>query len=187
MKKPTVLIVDDHAIVRSGIRSLLETAGSVDVIGEAQNGRQALDMVRKLHPAVVLMDIAMPVLNGLEATRRILKSFPSTRVLMLSGYDDDAYVDQVIELGASGYLVKQSSANVLSQAILEADKGNTYYSAAVATRLDDRKRTAPERAERPTKAAGKAVRKEAAKRRLHAHAKADACSFEKGVEVNSGG
>lgn len=172
MKRTTVLLVDDHAGIRRGIRAMLEVEGSVEIVGEAQNGRQAVEMVRKLRPAVVLMDIAMPEINGLEATRRILKSHPSTRVLMLSAYDDDAYVDQAIAVGSSGYLVKQSSAEILSKAIAEAEKGNTYFSDSVSARLGVRNQNAPEQAGLRKTGAGKPDRRAAKKLQLIAQGKA---------------
>lgn len=139
VKKITVLLVDDQVIVRKGLRTLLDIEGLVDVVAEAENGLRAVQLARKHHPAVVLMDIAMPKLNGLEATRQILKSAPATRVLMLSAHDDDAYVDQAIALGASGYLLKHISAENLSTAIHEVDQGRTYFTPSISKRLGDRK------------------------------------------------
>ncbi len=128
----TVLLAEDHVIVREGLRKLLEGESDFKVLGEAISGRQAVDMVRKLRPAVVIMDIAMPLLNGLEATRQILIEFPETRILILSAHGDDAYVERAMAMGASGFLIKQASIHVLKDAIREADKGNVYYSPEVA-------------------------------------------------------
>src|SRR5580765_8475308 len=100
MKQITVLLADDHQIVREGFRSLLAHENDIEVIGEAANGREAVQLTRKLHPAVVVMDIAMPMLNGLEATRQIRKDFPDTKVLILSAHSDDVYVEQATLLGA---------------------------------------------------------------------------------------
>src|SRR6478672_12572991 len=100
MKRITVLLAEDHQIVREGFRSLLKHETDIEVVGEAETGRQAVLLARKLHPAVVVMDIAMPLLNGLEATRQILKDFPKTKVIILSAHSDDAYVEQVVALGA---------------------------------------------------------------------------------------
>lgn len=122
-------------IVREGLRSLLRTEVGIEVVGEAQTGRQAVELTRKLRPAVVVMDIAMPLLNGLEATRQILKAVPATKVLILSAHSDDAYVEQVIALGAAGYLLKQTSLDVLSKAIREAYKGNRFFSPSIARRF----------------------------------------------------
>ena len=138
MKPITVLLADDHKVVREGLRALLESEGDIQVVGEAETGRQAVKLTRALLPAVVVMDIAMPLLNGLEATRRILKAVPTTKVLVLSAHGDDAYVEQVMELGAAGYLIKQTSALVLSKAIREAHKGNTFFSPSISRRLRDR-------------------------------------------------
>ena len=110
----------------------------IEVVGEAETGRQAVQLTRKLRPAVVVMDIAMPLLNGLEATRQILKEFPATKVLILSAHSDDAYVEQVIAMGAAGYLIKQTSAQSLSKAIREVHKGNTFFSPSISKRLNDR-------------------------------------------------
>jgi DNA-binding NarL/FixJ family response regulator len=135
MNRITVLLAEDHQIVREGFRSLLEHEPDIEVVGEAETGRQALQMTRKLRPAVVVMDIAMPLLNGLEATRQIRKDFPETKVLILSAHSDDAYVEQVTRLGASGFLLKQSSSQHLATAIREARKGKTFFSPAISKRL----------------------------------------------------
>jgi DNA-binding NarL/FixJ family response regulator len=131
-KHITVLLAEDHMIVREGLRKLLQTESDIEVVGEAETGRQAVELTRKLRPAVVVMDIAMPGLNGLEATRQILKSVPNTKVLILSAHSDDAYVEQATALGARGYLLKQTSAHFLSEAIREVQKGKTFFSPSVA-------------------------------------------------------
>jgi DNA-binding NarL/FixJ family response regulator len=146
MKRITVLLAEDHMIVREGLRALLRAEDDIEVVGEAETGRAAVRLAKKLRPAVVVMDIAMPLLNGLEATRQILKAVPATRVLVLSAHRDDAYVGQVIEAGAAGYLIKQTSAHVLSAAIREAQKGNTYFSPTIARRLRDQSQKSPDRA-----------------------------------------
>ena len=102
MQRIRVLVVDDHTIVRDGICALLALAGDMEVVGEAANGSEALKMAKELEPDVVLMDIAMPIMGGLEATRRIRKEFPKIRVLVLTQYDEKEYVFPVIEAGASG-------------------------------------------------------------------------------------
>ena len=135
MKRITVLLAEDHTIVREGLRALLEVEGDIEVVGEAQTGRQAVQLTKRLRPGVVVMDIAMPLLNGLEATRRILKAVPATRVLILSAHGDDEYIRQVVMLGAAGYLVKQTSADLLSRAIREVQKGNTFFSPSITNRL----------------------------------------------------
>jgi DNA-binding NarL/FixJ family response regulator len=135
MKRITVLLAEDHMIVREGLRALLEAERDIEVVGEAQTGRQAVQLTKRLRPAVVVMDIAMPLLNGLEATRRILKAVPATRVLLLSAHGDDEYIRQAIKLGATGYLIKQTSADLLSRAIREVQKGNAFFSPSIASRL----------------------------------------------------
>jgi DNA-binding NarL/FixJ family response regulator len=138
MKRITVLLAEDHQIVREGFRALLKHEHDIEVVGEAANGREAVRLTRKLRPAVVVMDIAMPQLNGLEATRQIRKDFPDTRVLILSAHSDDAYVEQVAVVGASGFLLKQTSSDNLATAIREVQKGNTFFSPAISKRLHGR-------------------------------------------------
>ncbi len=134
-KRITVLLAEDHMIVREGLRKLLEVESDIEVVGEAATGRQAVEMTRKLRPAVIVMDIAMPLLNGLEATRQIRQAVPDAKVLILSAHSDDAYVERVTALGAKGYLIKQTSAHFLSEAIREVQKGNTFFSPSIAKRL----------------------------------------------------
>jgi DNA-binding NarL/FixJ family response regulator len=142
MQKITVLLADDHIVVRQGLRALLIAEEDIEIVAEADNGRQAVQLVKKFLPDVVVMDIAMPVLNGLEATRQITRAMPSTKVLVLSSYSDDEYIQQLTEAGAAGYLVKQTAANDLLKAIREAYRGNAYFSPAIARRLRDHCREA---------------------------------------------
>ena len=142
MQRITVLLADDHTVVRQGLRALLVAEGDIDIVAEAENGRQAVQLAKKFMPEVVVMDIAMPVLNGLEATRQITRALPSTKVLILSSYSDDEYVQQLTEAGAAGYLVKQTAANDLLKAIREAQRGNAFFSPAIAKRLRDQCREA---------------------------------------------
>jgi DNA-binding NarL/FixJ family response regulator len=135
MKRTTVLLAEDHMIVREGFRKMLELEDDIEVVGEAQDGRQTVAMVGKLRPDVVLMDIAMPLLNGLEATRQVRKAFPATKVLMLSAHNDDAYVNNAAESGAVGFLLKQTSAHDVCRAIREVQKGNTFFSPSVSKRF----------------------------------------------------
>ncbi|MGD1019231.1 MAG: response regulator transcription factor, partial [Verrucomicrobiia bacterium] len=139
MKPITVLLAEDHMIVREGLRSLLQAEAGIEVIGEAQTGRQAVELTKKLRPAVIVMDIAMSLLNGLEATRQIRKAIPGAKVLILSAHSDDAYVEQAIAFGARGFLLKQTSSHDLSKAIREVEKGNTFFSPSIARRLHDQK------------------------------------------------
>ena len=131
MQKIRVLVVDDHTIVRDGICALLALAGDIEVVGEAANGSEALKMVKELEPNVVLMDIAMPIMDGLEATRRIRKEFPRTRVLVLTQYDDKEYVFPVIEAGASGFISKVAASSELTAGIRSVYHGDSYLSPSV--------------------------------------------------------
>ena len=131
----TVLLAEDHAIVREGLRNLLEAEKDIEVVGEASDGRQAVAMAQKLHPAVIVMDIAMPLLNGVEATRQICQLIPDAKVLILSAHDDDAYVERVTAFGATGYLIKQSSSHFLCEAIRAVQKGIPFFSPVIAARL----------------------------------------------------
>ena len=137
MNRIAVLLVDDHTVVRQGLRALLAVEEDIEVVGEAENGRQAVTLTTKLRPNVVLMDVAMPILNGLEATRQILKLLPETRVLVLTSYGDDEYVQQLVQAGAAGYLIKQMAANDLLKAIREVHRGNSYFSPSIAKRIKD--------------------------------------------------
>jgi len=139
MKPITILLAEDHVIVREGFRKMLELEDDFEVIGEGQDGRQALELAIKLKPDVVLMDIAMPRLNGLEATRQLLKARPDAKVLMLSAHSDDAYLDKAIECGAVGFLIKQSSSDEVCQAIRETQKGKTFFSPSIMRRLEHAK------------------------------------------------
>lgn len=135
MKKIKLLVVDDHAIVREGICALLELSPETVVIGEAANGNEALEMVGKLTPDVVLMDIVMPVMDGLEATRRICKDYPPVKVLVLTQYDDREHVMQIIEAGAAGFVNKSSVSAELVRAIRAVFQGDSFLSPAVARYL----------------------------------------------------
>jgi DNA-binding NarL/FixJ family response regulator len=138
MRRVTVLLADDHTIVREGIRKLLELDGGLEVVGEAKEGREAVALAKKLRPDVVLMDIAMPRLNGLEATRQVLKELPTAKVLILSAYNDDAYIENATKCGAVGFLLKQTSAQDLCRAIWDVQKGKTFFGSLLPKRLDRR-------------------------------------------------
>ena len=144
MKRITVLLAEDHSIVREGLRALLDLGGEFEVVGEASTGREAVALVGKLRPDVVVMDIAMPELNGFEATRQILLASPGTKVLVLSAHSDDEYVAKMAEIGAAGYLVKQNSGQVLVQAVKEIASGRPYFSQSILKRLQDSARKSRE-------------------------------------------
>jgi DNA-binding NarL/FixJ family response regulator len=131
MKRITVLLADDNATVRKEYKKILEREEDIKVVGEAKNGRQAVALVKKLLPALVLMDMAMPLLNGAQATREILLARPATKVLMLSAHGDDAYVEVATNSGALGYLIKQTSGETVCNAIREVQKGNTFFSPSI--------------------------------------------------------
>lgn len=135
MKKIRVLVADDHTIVRDGICALLALPADIEVVGEAANGREALEKVKELAPDVVLMDIAMPLMGGLEATRRICKEFPHTKVIALTQYDDKEYVFPVIEAGASGFISKTAASSELTMAIRSLYRGESFLSPSVAKLL----------------------------------------------------
>jgi len=135
LKPITVLMADDNNLVRQVFRKILEEADDLEVVGEAKNGRQAVAMVRKLRPAIVLMDIAMPVLNGLQATRQILKAFPATKILILSSHNDDVYIEESAKAGAMGYLIKHCSAELVCDAIRKVQQGKTFFSPSVRRQL----------------------------------------------------
>jgi len=137
MKKITVLLVDDHTVVRQGLRALLSREEDIEVVGEAENARQAVRMAMKAPPDVVLMDLMMPFMNGLEGTRQMRKYVPSAKVLVLSSYSDEDYVQRLTEIGASGYLTKQTAGDDLMLAIREVQKGNAFFSPAIMKRLQD--------------------------------------------------
>jgi len=140
MKRITVLLADDNTLVRRDIKKILEREDDLEVVGEAKNGHQAVAMVKKLRPALVLMDIAMPLLSGLQATRQILKAARATKVLMLSAHGDEAYVEEAAKSGARGYLIKHTPVDSLCQAIREVHKGNTFLSPSIPKRLHKRYR-----------------------------------------------
>jgi DNA-binding NarL/FixJ family response regulator len=142
MKKTTVLLVDDHMVLRQGMRALLMTEPDLEVVGEAENGRQAVEMAAKLCPDVIVMDIAMPELNGLEATRRITKETPQAKILILSSYSDDKFVQELTEAGAVGYLLKQTAAPEFIKAIRAAHRGKPCFSPTISKRLFDHYRQA---------------------------------------------
>ena len=136
-KPITILLAEDHAIVRQGLIALLKLDVSFQLVGEAKTGREAVALAQSLRPDVILMDIAMPVLNGLEATRQIRAANPTAKVIVLSAHSDEVYVEKMIEAGVAGFLEKQSSAEILTKAIHEVAKGRSFFSPAIARRLQN--------------------------------------------------
>lgn len=131
----SILLVDDHALVRAGIRALLERLPEVKTIAEAKDGREAFRLIQEQPPDLVLMDIAMPGLNGIEATARITKEFPAVRVIILSMYANDEYVREAIKAGAAGYLVKSAAAVELEKAIKAIMRSEIYFSQQVSSHV----------------------------------------------------
>jgi len=135
MSKIRVLLAEDHTIVRKGLRSLLDDETEIEVVGEAEDGQQAIEQVQRLLPDVVMMDITMPVLNGLEATRQIKKLFPQVRVLVLTVHSTEEYIFQILQAGASGYVVKQAAVSELVQAIQTVYRGDSFLSPSISRQV----------------------------------------------------
>ena len=131
-RKITILLADDHSVVRQGFRRILESQPDMQIVGEAANGRQAIEQATKLLPDVVVMDVAMPELNGIEATRRLMETSPRTRVLALSMHKDAVYVREILRAGARGYLLKDAIDADLLAAVRSVAKGEAYLSPAIA-------------------------------------------------------
>jgi DNA-binding NarL/FixJ family response regulator len=138
MKRTRILLVDDHAVVRQGFKMILGAQADMEVAGEAANGREAVELAAQLNPDIVVMDVAMPELNGIEATRRLLAANPHIRVIALSMHKDSVYVREILRAGARGYLLKDSGADDLVKAIRAVAGGESYLSPAVSNAvLDD--------------------------------------------------
>lgn len=146
MSRKSVLLADDHTLVRAGIRALVEKLSDVEVIAEAKDGREALHLIREHRPDLVLMDIAMPGLNGYEATSRISKEFPDVRVIILSMYANEEYVREAVHAGAAGYLLKRCAAAELEKAIKTVAGGDSYFSPLVTEHVNDGGRPGTDRA-----------------------------------------
>jgi len=131
-----ILLVDDHAVIRQALRMLLENQPELEVVADVENGREAVQAVEKLNPDVVLMDVVMPGLNGLEATRQIRRASPGTRVVMLSGFVDEDQLLEALRAGASGYIIKKSDVSELVLAIQTVHRGNSYFSSALSEGFD---------------------------------------------------
>jgi DNA-binding NarL/FixJ family response regulator len=137
MNKIKVLLAEDHTIVRKGLRSLLDKEIGIEVIGEAEDGREAIRKAEELHPDVVVMDIAMPGLNGLEATRQIKKRFPGMKIIILTVHNNEEYVLETLRAGASGYLVKKAAPTDLISAIQAAYRGESFLSPSISRTVID--------------------------------------------------
>jgi len=135
MKRISVLIVEDQTLEREGLRLMLKREPDIEVAGEARDGREAVTMAMELHPDVLLMDIAMPGLNGLEATRQLVEMLPETRIIILTAHCDDAYVKSAVASGAVGFLLKQDSTHDVCRAIREVHRGGIYYSTSISKRF----------------------------------------------------
>jgi len=156
------MLVEDHPTVRKGLRALLNADGHFTIVAEATNGREAVELAGRLRPEVILMDIAMPVLNGLQATRQIVAADPAAKVIMLSAHSDDEYVDNARSFGAVGFLEKQSSAEILAEAIRAVARGRTFFSPSIGRRLPPDRLNPRSRDGRPRgKAAGLTSRESA--------------------------
>jgi two-component system response regulator NreC len=135
MKKIRVLLAEDHTIVRQGIAAVLGAESDMDVVGEASNGLEAIELAKNLGPDVILMDIGMRQLNGLEATREIKRLFPSIKVLVLTMYDNEEWIFQILKAGASGYLIKDSAMTDLTSALRAVYQGDSYLSPSISKRV----------------------------------------------------
>lgn len=131
MKKLRIVLADDHTVVRSGLRALLERHQNFEVVGEAENGRNVVELSASLRPDIVVMDVGMPLLNGIEATAGLLKLSPSTGVVILSMYSDESYVMRALKAGARGYLLKDSAATDLLSAIQAVSNGRSFFSPSI--------------------------------------------------------
>ncbi len=131
MSKITVILADDHSLVRAGIRSLLQTIPDIEVIGEASDGHEAIDLVKESQPDIAFLDIAMKSLNGLEAASRIKQNYTSTKVIMLSMHSNEEYVLRALKAGVNGYLLKDSVPNELEVALRAVLQGETYLSPGI--------------------------------------------------------
>ena len=131
MKKIRVLLAEDHTIVRQGIAALLGAESDMEVVGEASNGLEAIELAKKLSPEVILMDIGMRQLNGLEATREIKKLFPSMKILVLTMHENEEWIFQILKAGASGYLIKDSAMTDLTSALRAVYQGDSYLSPSI--------------------------------------------------------
>ena len=141
MKQTTVLIVDDHRMMREALVMILERENDITVVGQASDGREGAEKAAKLKPDVVTLDVAMPNLNGLDAARHIRRQSASTRILIITSYDDDLYIQHALESGVDGYITKHSAAETLAKAVRELAKGGKVYSPNVKKRIPQYEKT----------------------------------------------
>lgn len=135
MARIKVLVADDHAIVREGVRMILGQEPDIEVVGEAGDGQQALDLVATVHPQVVIMDISMPGVGGIEATQRLKATHPEVQVLALTMHEDETYVFQLLRAGAAGYVLKRAAAQDLVQAVRAAARGEAFLYPSIARKV----------------------------------------------------
>jgi DNA-binding NarL/FixJ family response regulator len=135
--KLTILLVEDHQIVRKGIKALLELEEDIIIVGEAENGNEAVVMAKKMKPDIIIMDIALPLMNGIEASRQIIKINPDQKILILSAHADDGYIEKAIELGLSGFLVKQCLPAFLIETLHHISNGEKYFSPSILKRTQE--------------------------------------------------
>jgi DNA-binding NarL/FixJ family response regulator len=138
MSNINLVVADDHNILRSGLRALLACEADFNIVGEATSGREAVTLARELSPNVVVMDLAMPLLNGMEATRQIVETCPDVKVIVLSAYDDDEHLESALAAGAAGYLLKHTAMDDLIEAVRQVHQGNAYFSPTIARRLSEK-------------------------------------------------
>lgn len=137
VKQTTVLLAEDHASFRKSLKVLVESGGDIKVVGEAKNGSEAVRLTMSLHPEIVVMDIALPLFNGLQATQQIMEKSPATKVLILSSHSGPEYIEKAMILGASGYLIKQSSTQFIAEAVRAVIQGKSYFSESISTPLSN--------------------------------------------------
>jgi len=135
MSTISLLVADDHNIIRSGLCALLKNEPDFQIVGEANSGRAAVTLALQLSPNILIMDLAMPLLNGVEATRQVVRECCSTKIIVLSAYDDDVHIESVMAAGAAAYLLKHTAPAEICRAVREVHKGNAYFSPIVAERL----------------------------------------------------
>lgn len=135
MKQTSVLVVDDHQMMRDALATILERHKDIKVVGQASDGREGADKAAKLQPDVVTLDVAMPNLNGLDAARHIRRKSPATRIIMLTAYEDDLFIQHALEAGVDGYVTKHSAAETLAKAVRDVSKGQNAYSPNVKKRI----------------------------------------------------